>query len=86
MIIFYIYVINQILDYLSSCLRNSQLACWYEPVVDEVGIPVEEDKQLLHQFREDIVQLLGGEGRDVVLAPVQLPPLHNSWNICCTIS
>ena len=50
---------------------NSQLANCYEPVVDEVAIPVEEDKQLLHQVCEDIVQLLGGEGRDVVLATVQ---------------
>ena len=65
MIIFYIYVINHILDYLSTCLRNSQLASCYEPVVDEVGITVEENKQLLHQVREDIVQLLGGEGSEV---------------------
>ena len=39
--------------------------------MDEVGITVEENKQLLHQVREDIVQLLGGEGREVVLATVQ---------------
>ena len=50
---------------------NSQLANCYEPVVDEVAIPVEEDKQLLHQVRDDIVQLHGGEGRDVALATVQ---------------
>ena len=39
--------------------------------MDEVAIPLEEDKQLLHQVRDDIVQLPGGEGRDVVLATVQ---------------
>ena len=39
--------------------------------MNEVAIPAEEDKHLLHQVREDIVQLLGGEGREVVLATVQ---------------
>ena len=71
MIIFYIYAINHVLDYLYTCLRNSQLASFYEVVWDEVGITMEENKQLLHQVREDIVQLPGGEGREVVLATVQ---------------
>ena len=39
--------------------------------MDEVGVPVEEDKHLLHQVRDDTVQLPGGEGRGVVLATVQ---------------
>ena len=71
MIIFHIYVINHILDYLSTCLRNSQLASCYEPVVDEVGVPVVEDRHLLHQVCDDNVQPPEGEGRGVVLANVQ---------------
>ena len=65
MIIFYIYVINHISDYLSTCLRNSQLPSCYEPVVEAVTIPVEEDGQLLHQVPEDLVQVHEGEERDV---------------------
>ena len=71
MIIFYIYVINHILDYLSTCLRNSQLASCYETVVDEVGVPVVEDQHLLHQVCDANVQPPEGEGRGVVLANVQ---------------
>ena len=58
MIIFYIYVINHILDYLSTCLRNPQLVSCYEFVGDEVGITVEENKQLLHQ---EVVVLTGAD-------------------------
>ena len=46
---------------------NSQLANCYEPVVEAVNIPVEEDSQLLHQVREDLVQDQEEDERDVAL-------------------
>ena len=90
MIIFYIYVINHILDYLSTCLRNSQLASCYEPVVDKVGVPVEEDQHLLHQVRECNVPLPKAKGvalfsllfRMVLLLLLQLVTrLYVTWGL-----
>ena len=77
MIIFLYLCYKNIVQSTSPCVSdvwlsnfNSQLANCYEPVVEAVNIPVEEDGQLLHQVREDPVQVQGGEERDVALAPV----------------